>query len=197
MKNTLVKMDFDKPACAGFDGDHLYISTQLGHELFETLKNAATEERSGRKGYEVIPLKSIREITLHQKENHFTFRYARAGKQKKFLLQIDDSETRLLFCEELSKACRLENRTETKNPYSRVAVNSIPIMMTGLFTLGCFFGALIKGKGSGRGYQFGEALKIIGPIPILIIGLAIMTFFVIRLMRNIKASDTKIVYRTN
>lgn len=198
MQHTIVKLTSDKPSCIGFDDEYLYISSQMDHQTIDELKNAARESKSGRKGYELFALKSIREITFHQKRTDFFFGYDKDGKMKKYMLVIESSELRFFFCESLAKACRLKTKTETNNPYSRVGVNAIPIIMTVLFTTACYVGAsgIIPEaeEPSAKSRLFSDAFKAIGPTAFLIIGLSLIGFFLFRLIRNIKASDTKMVY---
>ena len=197
MKDKLVKLTSDKPACAGFDDEYFYISTLVNHETFDQLRNAAKESRSGRNGYSVVQLKSIEEITCYQKAEDFFFRTWNGSKRKKYGLQISSSESRLAFCEELALASGLKSRTEKNDPYSRIQRNAIPIIMTALFTAGCSICAshlMPLASRESRGRAMSEALKAVGPTAILIIGLALIGFFVFRMIKNIRASDTKIEY---
>ncbi len=196
MKNTLVKLTSDKPACAGFDDEYLYISFQVDHETFDALKNAANGNKSGRNGYTVVQLESIEEIICYQKAEDFFFWSGSARKRKKYGLQISNGESRTAFCKDLAKACGLKTKIETNDPYSRVGRNAIPIIMIGLLTVGCCLGAsekLIEAK-SAKSRAISDAFKAIGPTAFLIIGLSFIGFFLFRLIKNIKASDIKIVY---
>jgi hypothetical protein len=198
MRNMIVKLTSDKHSCMGFDDAYLYISSRLDHQTIDELKHAARESKSGRKGYEVIELKSIREITVHQKRTDFLLRYEKHSKMKKYVLEIEDNELRTTFCESLAEASRLKTKTETNNPYSRVGVNAIQIIMTVLFTGACYAGAsgIIPEaeESTAKSRLWSDSLKAIGPTAFLIIGLSLIGFFLFRLMRNIKDSDTKMVY---
>lgn len=197
MKNTLVKLTSDKPSCAGFDDEYLYISSQGIHETVDALKKAASESKSAWGGYTLVELKSIREITCYQKGTNFFFRYDKSGKPKKYGLEIDDSESRLAFCENLALASGLKTKTESIDPYSRVQANAIPIIMITLFTGFCALGAsdlVPPSAPDSRSRVISEAVKAIGPTTILIIGICLVGFFVFRLIRNIKDSDIKFVY---
>lgn len=200
MKNTFVRLTSDKPSCAGFDDEYLYISSQGIHETFDALKKAASVSKSAWGGYTVVALRTIKEITCYQKGTNFFFRYDKSTKLKKSGLEISDMESRLAFCKDLALASGLKTKTETIDPYSRVQANAIPIIMIALFTgVGSFCASDLVPPAApdSRSRAISEAFKIVGPIPILIIGLSIMAFFAVRLIRNIKASDTKIVYSTN
>ena len=197
MKNTLVIITSQKPSCAGFDDEYLYISSLYEHTSFEELKSFTLENgNSGKNGYAMIEIKTIEEVHFHEKAPDLFFRYEKKGRLKKYYLCIKNNEIRTTFSESLAEVCNLKTRTETNNPYSRLGVNSIPVVICGLLTWGCYYGSN-GGFSDGRksiARLMTEVLQSAGPTAVLITGSVVTLFFLLRLVKNILDSDLSVVY---
>jgi len=177
MKNQIIRLKEKNRKVLGFSDEQIIFSSK-GHSSFDSLLSS-TKKSGLLESVQTIPVNSVKEIFINEKEEFFTIKYNKGGKLKKDRVLLNDLNLRESVVAEIASMNQLSKTVVDESKTKPLLFNVLGILAIPLFTWiarGMAIDAQngesyeATGRRSGMKNLVANVIESIGPTGITIIG---------------------------